>query len=277
MSVSDAKVTLATVHGEWSTFMPEMKLRLRSRLPGASAFDESVLGLRLAAEKGTPIASLLAPAMAASWLVNSAVPSPVFQKWLAPPMRQPWQTVFERLFAGWASLNKAARDEVTGALATLVACGGSLGGLTKVLAALSPEPVPLMPDAALAFMLRAVAVPKEPDAQTAPGVGPFAPMMDRIVESSELSAARLESIRSNLGTAFEPRDLVDRLVWFDSVGFRHFRNEQGAWYWVRSPSHEGVVFVAGAAPADYQPGRCVEVPGEDDFSERAASALEEAS
>src|SRR5688572_7579759 len=180
--MADDRIVLSTVHGEWPVAMPEMKLRLRARLPGASAFDDAAAGLRAAREKGVTADALLAPAFAASWLVNSAIPSPLFQKWLAPPMRTRWSSLVERVegnSANWLERDPAARAEIDEHIAALAAAGAPLGGISKALAVLSLEPVPLMPDAALALVLRAVPTPKEPDAQTAP-TKHFGPMMDRV-------------------------------------------------------------------------------------------------
>jgi hypothetical protein len=279
--MADAAITLSTVHGDWSIAMPEMKLRLRGRLPGASAFDEAAVGLRTARAANTPLGALLAAAMASSWLVNSAIPSPVFQKWLGPAVRTRWEALIAALEgpddeATWSKRSAADRSSIDEHLTAIAAVGGTLGGISKVLSLLSAEPIPLMPDAALALVLRAVPVPAEADAQTAP-LKHFAAMMDKLAETEDRAYETLEGLAERAAPMLRPRDVVDRLVWFDSVGYRHFKNDQGGWYWVRSESLEGVVFVPGKPPeAPVRATACIDVPAEDDFSQRAHAALTEA-
>lgn len=274
---SPDRIILSTVHGEWPVVMAEMKLKLRARLPGASAFDDAAAGLRAARASGVPAIALFAPAFASSWLVNSAIPSPVFQKWLVPAMRAKWAklvALIEGDGSPWPERSKETRAEIDGLLGEIAAVGATLGGISKVLALLSLEPVPLMPDAALALVLRALPVPAEPDAQTAP-LKHFAPMMDRLAQAEESGGESLAELATKV-PPLRPPDAVDRVVWFDSVGYRHFKNDQGGWYWVRSESKEAVVFVKGDARPDHRIGTCVEVPADDDFSQRALSALEAA-
>jgi hypothetical protein len=138
-----------------------------------------------------------------------------------------------------------------------------------------------MPDAAVAFMLRALPVPEQPDAQTA-NVRHFVTMMDRLADSERANANELDVLAKDYTQApLRPRDVLDRVIWFDSVGYRHFRGPQGGWFWLRDHAHEAVVFVPGSAPA-LAAHRCVELPlegaddGPDGFSERASSALRNA-
>jgi len=241
-------------------------------------FDDAAVGLLGARKAGIAPDALLASAMAGGWLVNSATPSPTFQKWLAPPLRDAWVRLIglvEGEGRAWSARTAAEREEIESLLGTLATDGGTLGAITKVLSLISLEPVPLMPDAAIAFVLRAVPIPEQPDAQTAP-VRCFLPMMDRIAEAAAASDANEELAALADGypkARLRPRDVVDRLLWFDSVGYRFFRGPTGGWFWVRDEAHEAVVFVAGAAPS-LPIARCVELPaGDEDFSKRAAEAL----
>lgn len=261
-------LALSTVHGAWPIALPDIKLQLRGRLPGASAFDDAAFGLRQARGAGTSADVLLASAMAGSWLVNSAVPSPVIQKWLGAKLRKEWASLIESLESP-----SPDRPKIEAHLTSIVAAGGSLGAISKVLSLVCLTPVPLMPDAALAHVLRAVPVPTEADAQTAP-VRCFFPMFDRMHETAMREAEALTAL-VKVAPLLRPADVLDRVVWFDSVGYRHFRNDQGGWHWVRNEAVEAVVFVRGETPAGLRPGACVEVPGEDDFSARALDALHE--
>lgn len=263
--------SLSTVHGDWPLALADIKLQLRSKLPGASAFDDAAQGLHAARAAGVPASTLLAPAMAGSWLVNSAVPSPLMQKWLAPSIRKQWELLIEALEGG--ELDAAQRAAIEGALSAITAVGaaGSIGAISKVLSLVSTAAVPLMPDAALAHVLRALPMPSEADAQTAPARH-FLPMLDRVRESTVRSLEAVTELAASSPLRLRPEDVIDRLVWFDSIGYRHFRNEKGGWYWVRSESVEAVVFVAGPPPEVIRPG-CVEVPADDDFSTRAHEAL----
>lgn len=273
---NDPPVVLSTVHGEWNVIMPAMKLSLRARLPGASAFDEAARGLQSARKAGVAVETLLASAFASSWLVNSAVPSPVFQKWLA--LRNKWVELIALIEGGdsWMSRPKDVRASIEALLAEIAAAGATLGGITKVLSTLCLRAVPLMPDAALAHVLRALPTPKEPDAQTAP-VTHFCAMMDRLHASTENAEPdALAALVKRAAPTLRPQDVFDRLVWFESVGFRHFKNDHGGWYWIRSESKEGVVFVNGAAPEGHRVGACIDVPGEDDFSTRAYAVISSA-
>ncbi len=273
-------ITLDTVHGAWPFVLPDIKVKLRARLPGASAFDDAAAGLRQARAKGVPASALLAPAMAGSWLVNSQVASPVIQKWLAGPTRKEWV----RLVAALESESPAV-DEIEGALAAIVQAGGSLGAISKVLSLVCLRPVPLMPDAALAHVLRVVPVPAEPDAQTAP-VKHFLPMLDRFLNGVATNEEDLAALAKANAPGLSPADMLDRLLWFDSVGYRHFKNDQGGWYWLRlsrteavegSEIDEAVVFVRGAPPeGGVRPTACIDIPAEDDFSARALEAFTEA-
>lgn len=277
--LAPAMITIETVHGSWPFVLADIKLKLRARLPGASAFDDAASGLRQARAKGTPASALLAPAMAGSWLVNSQVPSPVIQKWLAPKTRAEWV----RLVAALESESPAV-DDIDGALSAIAQVGGSLGAITKVLSLVSLRPVPLMPDAALAHVLRVVPVPSEPDAQTAP-VKHFLPMLERFLAAVSANEPALATLAKENAPTLAPADMLDRLLWFDSVGFRHFKNDQGGWYWLRlsrteavegSDVDEAVVFVRGAPPEGARVTAAIDIPTEDDFSARALQAFSEA-
>lgn len=270
-------ISIATVHGEWPIVLPDVKLKLRARLPGASVFDDAAFGLREARRAGVSASLLLPAALAGSWLVNSQVPSPVLQKWLAPALRAHWERLIGVLEAGGPPV-AAVVDEALGAI---LAAGGSLGAVSKVLSLVCTAPVPLMPDAALSHVLRALPMPSEPDAQTA-SAKHFLPMLERMRESAERCKDALTALMVDVAPSLRPEDVLDRLLWFDSMGYRYFKNDLGGWYWARlsrtevleaSDAEEAVVFVKGPPPTDHRAGACIEVPGEDEFSARAHEAL----
>lgn len=296
--MSELHPTLSTVYGAWPIVLPEIKLRLRARLPGAFSFDAAARGLRAARAAGVPAEQLLAAAMAGSWLVNSAIRSPVMQKWLTPAYRKPWEIVIAGLEGDALSdpPNLETRANVEQALEAIVKAGAPVGAVTKVLSLIVTEPIPLMPDAAVAHVLRAVPIPTEPDAQTAP-VKVFFPMIDRVRASTKKHLALLSGF-AHVDPSLRPGDVMDRLLWFDSIGYRNFRNDQGAWAWTRRRAEadlhevdssadgadagsepeldEAVVFVPGAVEPGTDLTSAVDLPGEGAFAGRAAAALDRA-
>jgi hypothetical protein len=205
------------------------KLDFRAGLPGAFAFDRAAHAFRVARRAGVACRDLLAPACAASWLVNSAIPSTTMRRWLEPPLADVLgelaDALASRAFA-WASFDDAERRALADALAVLDLGPRSLGALTKILASLAPESVPMMPDAAVRFVLgdAAVQAPAEPsafDVQTAK-LASFAPVMDWFTEAARANAPTLADVARDLPRPpLAPAQVLDRLLWVDSEGFRH--------------------------------------------------------
>ncbi len=242
----------------WLFASPLEKLNARARLPGAATFDAAAHAIRLARACGVPALELLPVALPSSWLVNSAIPSPVFRSWLSPPSKAAWLAL-DRALTGepwaWSRAADATRREAVGAASALAQNGPAAGALSKVLALLFPGTVPLMPDAALAFAVGSVPAPSAPDAQTA-SADAFAPMMDWFNREGATIDGELESVadahhrRERPGSPpLEAAQVLDRLVWFDSVGYRHFG---GKWWPVTDGTRSAVVEVApsdGDSPA----------------------------
>ena len=83
--------------------------------------------------------------------------------------------------------------------------------------------------AALSFALGTTPYPEAPDAQTA-DVSAFVPMLEwfsRTVAKhrDELAAIAAEEVRlrGRLTDPFTPAQVFDRLIWFESVGYRNFK------------------------------------------------------
>jgi hypothetical protein len=149
-------------------------------------YDRCAHTLRIARAKRVPIDDLLALALPASWTVNSRAASPVFQRWLQPAAREAWTALVGALAGGvgpWLGFDAAHRDRVSFLAGALVAAGGDLCSLSKVLALLVPEGVPLMDDGALWMLLDAVPRPATADAPTG-GVGQLLPMLDAFATAS---------------------------------------------------------------------------------------------
>jgi hypothetical protein len=241
----------------WTCAFGTEKLRARARLPGAFAFDAAAHAVARARAAGIPARELLPLALGSSWLVNSAVPSPIFRRWLTPPLEGAWTELLGALAGGpwsWDERTKAERDAIARAVASLAVDGHGAGAVSKVLALLVPE-VPLMPDAALWFATGSVPRPDKPDAQTA-GAEAFVPMMDWFSRETASNEPDLETLAETYGgPPLTAAQTLDRLVWFESVGYRHFRSKTGAgFFWVKDGEREAVIMLdvprEGAALGD---------------------------
>src|SRR6478609_1973361 len=86
---------IALPHGVWRVERAAEKLALRDALPGANGWDRSAAVFRAVYGSG-PRDHLLAPAFPTSWMVNCRAQSRVFQRWLAPPLRDHWRTLLKQ-------------------------------------------------------------------------------------------------------------------------------------------------------------------------------------
>lgn len=228
-----------TRHGAtWRCGSEVEKLGLRGGLPGAFSYDHAVRGIAKARAAGIETRDLLANAFAATWLVNGNTPSPIFRRWLTPPLVEVWTEIAETLATErWSDLAPEDRTTIGAGLGALMIEGQGVGPVSKALAALAPDAVPLMPDAALSFAIGAATRVKEADAQTA-GAAAFAPMMDWF----SAQVARAEPVLAEIarGTWLTPAQVLDRLLWFDSAGYVYFKG----WFWVKDGEREAVVKIA---------------------------------
>lgn len=249
--------------GTWHLGMPAAKLQVRGRLPGAFGFDLAADTYRHALRAGIPPADLLRMALPGSWMVNNKVPSPVFFRWLQPGVRAVWTRVVELLGGdadAWLARTPAERAELSERLAVLASIDaaartgsaeapttGSACGLSKVLALLCPDTVPLMDDAALWFALGAVPRPDTAETPTAT-TELFVPMLDWFAATVRACTPALARIAADYTPApLSPAQTLDRLLWFETWGFRVCR-APSPWWWVADGAREAIVPVPGANP-----------------------------
>jgi hypothetical protein len=200
---------------EWQIRDAEKRLSLRARLPGAFVFDVSANCLRNAKARGAPALERIPLAFSGSWMVNSPASSKVMRRWSLPPQ-----------FDVWIALVGALEGplESPGEWAPVKALIGRLGdepflieAVSKVLALLLPQIVPLMPEPARKFLLGDGA---GADADA------FVQIADWFVQTTRTEAATLDEwAASHEEVTLERAQVLDRLLWFDSEGYRHFEGE----------------------------------------------------
>lgn len=197
----------------------EQKLRLRAGLPGASLFDRAAHALRKARGKGLDVDARLDLAFASSWLVNSPAPSPALRALATAPLRPVLLTVIEVLEGLPEVLAPADVEDLTvavRALSTALGDDAAKGAeaLSKLLALLCPESVPLMPEPACTYLLGAP--PSDPG--------------ERFVRALEVFREATFALYSDLvvvakghpHAVLDAAQVLDRVLWFDSEGHRHF-------------------------------------------------------
>jgi hypothetical protein len=211
----------------------DAKLVWRASLPGASTYDRAAHTLRALQGQGASAIDLLPLALPASWMVNAKATSHAMQEWLGPSFVDVWSVVLEGvgfvLSPGeWLALPSEERDAIAAAVTALAhgRNGATLAAVSKVLALLRPQLVPLMDDAAIWFATGEVSEPTTADAPSAPPTL-FLPMMDwfaRQVIASEkaLVAAAVRHDRAVLDAA----QVLDRVLWIESWGHRLRSREQ---------------------------------------------------
>ncbi len=215
--------SLAVAAGRRVVLDPLEKLHARGSLPGAYGYDLGAHALRLARAKGVPFRTLVPCALPGSWMVNNRAPSPVFRRWLAPPMLDAWDALGGLVHGGpeaWRALDADARADVEAIVAALCIDGHGVAAVSKVLAYLLPESVPLMDDAMLALALGAV---PEPATADDPRAGPalFVPAMDWF--SAAVLAhedALVAAARAYEHAPLDAAQALDRLLWVESWGWR---------------------------------------------------------
>jgi hypothetical protein len=200
---------------DWPIREPEKRLSLRAGLPGAFVYDVSAHSLRNAKARGAPALERIPLAFASSWLVNSPASSKVLRRWALPPQ-----------FDVWIALVGSLEGPLTspGEWGPAKALIGRLGdepflieAVSKVLALLLPAVVPLMPEPARKFLLGESA---GADADA------FAKIADWFVRTTREHAEALNGIAaSHEEVTLEGAQVLDRLLWFDSEGYRHFAGE----------------------------------------------------
>jgi hypothetical protein len=260
----------------WHLGMAHAKLQVRGRLPGAFGFDLAAASYREARRAGLGPAALLPMALPGSWMVNNKVPSPVFYRWLQPHNRELWAQLVELLDGDgerWLARDEDERTSVETAVRRLAAqdaaartgaadgpAPGTAAGLSKVLALLCPDSVPLMDDAAIHFALGTVA---RPDSADTPSAGPehFLPMLDWFARAVGSARPALAQLADEYQLApLSPAQVLDRLLWFETWGYRVCRSPS-PWWCVGDRSRAAVVpmpvpqppFAASVRPAGRDP------------------------
>lgn len=239
--------------GAWRFVAPREKLERRAALPGAGAYDGACRGIQRALAAGVETAALMPLALSATWLVNNPTPSPIFKRWLEADMLGGFVELIDLLESprAWKDATPDVRAQSQALVAALTPPGHGAGALSKVLALFLPERVPLMPDLAVRFVLGPLSAPlppaNRPDAQTASSDA-FLPMMDAFAEGADTLASELAALSAEPSMRELPASAaLDRLIWFESSGFRFFRKkETGGFVWIAHAGEEAVVPVACA-------------------------------
>jgi len=195
------------------------KLDLRAGLPGAYLYDQATHALRQARAKGLSLDARLSLAFASSWLVNSPAPSPTLRAMARPPLRPLLLAIGEALSDLPDDLDDASRKELEGAVDALAATFGDKRAqgaeiVSKLFALLVPETVPLLPDPACVFLLA-----EPPDA---PGPRFVAALEVFRAATLALYTDLVELAKGHDEAVLDAAQVLDRLLWFDSEGHRHF-------------------------------------------------------
>jgi hypothetical protein len=206
---------LATAAGtQWHIEDGAHKLSLRARLPGARLYDHVAESVRRAEAAGLSIADRLAIALPGSWCVNSPAPSTVLRRWVLSPQRDVWIALLELLEAARDGLDEDSEQALFRGVAALGGEPYAVEAISKVAALVVPDVVPLMPPAAMAFVLGAGVRADERG---------FVAMVRWFLAAAAAVAGELSSLAAgHREAALLPAQVLDRLLWFDSEGFRHF-------------------------------------------------------
>lgn len=236
---------LDTPQGPWRVVEGGAKLAWRATLPGASAYDRAAQSLRLARARRLATEDLLALALPASWLVNSRAGSPVFQRWLGAAARDTWTQLVSLLAGGvgpWPGHDAETRERVRFLAAALLGVGGELCALSKTLALLVPEGVCLLDDGALWMLGDLVPRPSTADAPTGT-VEHLLPALDAFATQVLTHEDALIALaRNHVDAVLDAPQTLDRLLWFESWGWRHTARPRGPqWREVRGGELRAVV------------------------------------
>jgi hypothetical protein len=131
---------------KWRIEDASKKLKLRATLPGARVFDLAADSLRKVKAAGVPVVDQLALALPASWCVNSPAPSTVLRRWALSPQREVWVALLEVLEEPRSGpLDAETREAIVSGIGAVGSEPYGVEALSKVLALLVPDVVPLMP------------------------------------------------------------------------------------------------------------------------------------
>jgi hypothetical protein len=202
---------------QWRIEEAAAKLSMRARLPGARVFDLAASSLRTARAAGVTAIDRLPLALPAAWCVNSPAPSTVLRRWALPPQRDVWLLLVEVLEEPRVGpLEPASVDAVLVGLRALGAEPYAVEAISKVLALLVPDQVPLMPARAREFLLGSSA---ESDGRA------FVAIVDWFADAVRSGRAELAAwANAHEEVPLSAAQVLDRLLWFDSEGHEHFRS-----------------------------------------------------
>jgi len=219
------RLSLSTPRGVHVIEDAAEKLRWRGGLPGASIYDQAAQLLRVLQASGAEAMDLLPFAFSSSWYVNARASSRAMQRWLfVEGPRSKWSDLLTTLSFSMSldDWETAPKEKVAEAIAALAVGeeGATLVAITKVLALLRPQLVPLMDDAAIWFALGTIEEPQTADAPKADATQVI-PMMDWFAESvlaNEKALTKLAAEHS--GAVLDAPQVLDRLLWMESWGNR---------------------------------------------------------
>jgi len=224
---------MKNARGEWVLEEADEKLTFRASLPGAFGYDQAAHLLRTLQAEGLPAIELLPVAFPTSWMVNSRATSHAFRAWLLPPSRSIWEALLAQLGSTMSleelrAIDEEERDAIAFNVTRLAAVeSAGLSAVSKVLALLRPQLVPLMDDAAVAFAIGAVAAPEKEQATAGPDV--FLPMIDWFAEQVVSNERELIAIAARHKAAvLDAPQVLDRLLWMDAWGERYRRASRSA-------------------------------------------------
>lgn len=250
----DDMIEIQRPTGVWRIAQCRRKLAVRRELPGAHAFDRAAQALRhtaaLCAEQRLTLA------LPASWLVNNRAPSPVFKLWLGPRLIGHWRALLGLLegvdIHTWPSLDADARERLAHHARALTVEGHAAAALTKVLALLVPDLVPLMDDAALLFLLGATdGLPEAPSADRPTASTAFIlPMLDAFAAATRAAEPALRALAEVAAPeGLSPAQVLDRLLWMESWGFRLFGSARASWWWIADDDGREAIVTLDRCPA----------------------------
>lgn len=196
----------------------EEQLAFRASLPGAFGFDQAAHVLRVLQSEGVGSADLLPLAFPTSWMVNARATSRAFRKWFGAI--DVWTELLDELAPTMSLEQWDGQGEEKVRLLALMDDAG-LAAVTKVLALLRPQLVPLMDDAQLSYALGTVPMPADNNQSTA-GAEHFAPMMRWF--AAEVTARESELIAiaaAHRHAILDAAQVLDRLLWYQAWGHRH--------------------------------------------------------
>jgi hypothetical protein len=143
----------------------------------------------------------------------------VLRRWVLPPEREVWASLIDVLDEPRAGpLDVESSDAVLAAIQALGPEAFGVEAISKVLALLVPDAVPLMPPAARLFAL---------GGSSAANAGAFVEMVNWFGKAAHEGRAELARwAHQHSEVPLSAAQVLDRLLWFDSEGYRHFPGVQ---------------------------------------------------